>query len=74
MAKSDTDQFLDHNKLCAKGEAVHRPDHPGEQPIQPSRRVAVVGCMDARLDIRPARRTSFATQVVWSRKTPSGRW
>lgn len=51
MAKSNTDQFLDHNKSYAKGEAVHRPNHPGKQPIQPARRVAVVGCMDARLDI-----------------------
>jgi len=51
MAKSNTDQFLDHNRSYAKGEAVHRPSHPGKQPIQPARRVAVVGCMDARLDI-----------------------
>jgi carbonic anhydrase len=51
MAKSNTDQFLDHNKLYANGHAVHRPSHPGKQPIQPARRVAVVGCMDARLDI-----------------------
>jgi len=51
MAKSNTDQFLDHNKLYANGHAVHHPSHPGKQPIQPARRVAVVGCMDARLDI-----------------------
>jgi carbonic anhydrase len=51
MAKSSTDQFLDHNRRYASGEAVHRPTHPGKQPIQPARRVAVVGCMDARLDI-----------------------
>jgi carbonic anhydrase len=51
MAKSNTDQFLDNNTRYARGEAVHRPAYPGQQPIQPSRRVAVVGCMDARLDI-----------------------
>jgi carbonic anhydrase len=51
MAKSNTDQFLDQNRRYASGDAVHRPGHPGKQPIQPSRRVAVVGCMDARLDI-----------------------
>jgi carbonic anhydrase len=51
MAKSNTDQFLDHNRLYARGEAVHRPAHPGQQSIQPARRVAIVGCMDARLDI-----------------------
>jgi carbonic anhydrase len=51
MTKSSTDQFVEHNRRYAQGEAVHRPTHPGKQPIQPSRRVAVLGCMDARLDI-----------------------
>ncbi len=51
MARSNTDQFLDNNARYAAGEAPHKPAHPGPQPIQPSRRVAVVGCMDARLDI-----------------------
>jgi carbonic anhydrase len=51
MAKSSTDQFVENNRRYAQGEAVHRPNHPGKQPIQPSRKVAVVGCMDARLDI-----------------------
>lgn len=50
MAKSGTDQFLGHNRLYAKGEAEHRPNHPGKQPIQPSRRVAVAGCVDALRD------------------------
>jgi carbonic anhydrase len=51
MANSMTDRFLDNNKQYAGGQAVHKPVHPGKQPIQPSRRVAVVACMDARLDV-----------------------
>lgn len=48
---SETDKLLENNKLYSKGEATHKPRHPGKQPIQPSRRVAVVACMDARLDV-----------------------
>lgn len=51
MPKSQTDQLLENNQRYARGEAVHRPNHPGQQAIQPARRVAVVGCMDARLDV-----------------------
>jgi carbonic anhydrase len=51
MSDSHTDQFLKNNQLYANGQAVHQPTHPGKQPIQPSRRVAVVACMDARLDV-----------------------
>lgn len=51
MSKSVTDQLLENNRLYASGKAVHEPAHPGKQPIQPSRRVAVVACMDARLDV-----------------------
>jgi carbonic anhydrase len=51
MTKSVTDQLLENNRRYADGHAVHQPVHPGKQPIQPSRRVAVVGCMDARLDV-----------------------
>lgn len=51
MAKSNTDQFLDSNKQYADGQAVHKSVHPGVQPIQPSKRVAVIACMDARLDV-----------------------
>lgn len=46
-----TDQLLDNNRRYASGESVHVAKHPGKQPIQPARRVAVVGCMDARLDV-----------------------
>ena len=51
MADSKTDQFLENNKQYANGQAVHEPAYPGKQPIQPSKRVAVLACMDARLDV-----------------------
>src|SRR5262245_20624825 len=50
MAKS-TDLFIDNNRHYANGEPVHKAAHPGRQPIRPSRRVAVIACMDARLDV-----------------------
>lgn len=46
-----TDRFLDNNRQYADGKAVHTPSYPGKQPIAPSKRVAVVACMDARLDV-----------------------
>jgi len=51
MANVMTDRYLGNNKQYASGEAVHKPVHPGKQPIQPSKRVAVLACMDARLDV-----------------------
>lgn len=51
MSGPNTDQLLENNNLYASGQAVHKPGHPGKQPIHPSRRVAVVACMDARLDV-----------------------
>jgi carbonic anhydrase len=51
MGKSSTDQFLENNQKYSSGQALHMPTHPGKQPIQPSKRVAVVACMDARLDV-----------------------
>src|SRR2546430_17188193 len=51
MANAMTDRYLDNNKQYASGQAVHKPVHPGKQPIQPSKRVAVLACMDARLDV-----------------------
>ena len=51
MAKTNTDQFLEHNKQYASGQAVHKPAYPGKQPINPAKHVAVVACMDARLDV-----------------------
>jgi carbonic anhydrase len=51
MAKSHTDLFLDHNRQYATGMALHHAVHPGRQAIRPSKRVAVIACMDARLDV-----------------------
>jgi carbonic anhydrase len=51
MATSMTNQYLSNNKKYASGEASHKPAYPGKQPIQPAKRVAVVACMDARLDV-----------------------
>jgi carbonic anhydrase len=51
MATSITDQLLQNNQRYARGEAVHDASHPGPQPIRPARRVAVVACMDARIDV-----------------------
>ena len=51
MANSITDQCLDNNKQYASGEAKHKPNYPGKQPINPDKHVAVVACMDARLDV-----------------------
>lgn len=51
MANANTDQNLEYNRQYAGGQATHRPTYPGKQPINPARRVAVVACMDARLDV-----------------------
>lgn len=51
MAASATDELLTNNARYARGEAVHDSAHPGGQAIQPSRRVAVLACMDARIDV-----------------------
>ena len=51
MALSNIDQFLKNNQQYATKGAVHKAIHPGPQPIQPAKRVAVVACMDARLDV-----------------------
>jgi carbonic anhydrase len=51
MAASITDQTLENNRQYARGQAIHKSAHPGKQPIQPARRLAVVACMDARLDV-----------------------
>ena len=46
-----TDQTLQNNQQYASGKVLHKAGYPGEQPIQPAKRVAVVACMDARLDV-----------------------
>ena len=51
MSSSITDQCLENNQEYSEGKAVHDSAHPGEQPIQPAQRLAVVACMDARIDV-----------------------
>ncbi|MEY3189905.1 MAG: hypothetical protein RIS10_22 [Pseudomonadota bacterium] len=51
MANVHTNKYLENNKLYASGEQVHNSAHPGEQPINPAKNVAVVACMDARIDV-----------------------
>lgn len=51
MPKSVTDELLERNREYSAGKALHLAKHPGKQAIQPARRVAVVACMDARLDV-----------------------
>ena len=51
MANSKTDQYLENNKLYASGQSINKPTYPGKQPINPAKHVAVVACMDARIDV-----------------------
>src|SRR5688572_31789387 len=51
MANKMTDGYLANNKQYASDQAVHKPNYPGKQPIRPAKHVAVVACMDARLDV-----------------------
>lgn len=51
MTNSTVDEYLANNERYAAGETMHESAHPGKQPIQPARRVAVVACMDARIDV-----------------------
>ena len=51
MANVNTNQYLENNKKYAAGQAIHKPTYPGKQPINPDKHVAVVACMDARLDV-----------------------
>ena len=51
MADKMTDRYLDNNRQYADGQAVHKSGYPGKQPINPDKHVAVVACMDARLDV-----------------------
>lgn len=51
MANTNTDKYLENNRQYASGQAIHKPNYPGKQPINPAKHVAVVACMDARLDV-----------------------
>jgi len=45
------DEYIENNRKYAEKSALHDPAYPGSQPIQPARRLAVVACMDARIDV-----------------------
>jgi carbonic anhydrase len=45
------DEYLKNNERYANGETLHKAAHPGKQKIQPAKRLAVVACMDARIDV-----------------------
>jgi carbonic anhydrase len=51
MTRSITDECLENNQSYSAGQSVHDSSHPGQQPIQPAKRLAVVACMDARIDV-----------------------
>lgn len=51
MPASTIDQYLEKNRQYAAGLTQHKAAYPGPQKIQPARRVAVLACMDARLDV-----------------------
>lgn len=46
-----TNELEENNNKYVNGEKIHNPVYPGKQKIQPSKRVAVIACMDARLDV-----------------------
>ena len=43
--------YLKNNKQYASGKSLHKPNYPGKQPINPAKHVAVLACMDARIDV-----------------------
>jgi carbonic anhydrase len=51
MATSSIDQLLLNNAQYASRQALHNPVFPGPKQIQPAKQLAVVACMDARLDV-----------------------
>jgi carbonic anhydrase len=46
-----TDECVQNNSKYSTRTALHNAAFPGPKPIQPARRLAVVACMDARLDV-----------------------
>jgi carbonic anhydrase len=51
MATSSTEQYLRNNQQYASGRSLHEAGYPGRQRIQPAKHLAVLACMDARLDV-----------------------
>lgn len=51
VAKQVTSLLLENNKLYAEGNSLHKSRHPGRQGIRPSLKLAVIACMDARINV-----------------------
>ena len=70
-------KFVSNNEQYVAGEALHDPTFQGAQPIHPAERLAVVTCMDARIDVEDAlgiqtgTLTSFEMREVWWMKVRS---
>ena len=45
------DDYLNDNRQYANKASLHKASYPGPLPIRPAKRLAVVACMDARLDV-----------------------
>ena len=45
------DDCLNNNRQYARKASLHTAAYPGPKPIRPAQRLAVVACMDARLDV-----------------------
>jgi|SRR5262245_58901054 len=45
------DDCLRNNQQYGRRAALHTPTYPGSKPIKPAQRLAVVACMDARLNV-----------------------
>lgn len=50
-AAAAIDDYLKNNAQYAEKAALHKASYPGPKPIPPAKRLAVVACMDARLDV-----------------------
>lgn len=50
-AAAAIDDYIKNNAQYAEKAALHKASYPGPKPIRPAKRLAVVACMDARLDV-----------------------
>jgi len=70
---STTDELLANNASYAASFASRSPgdqESPGSLPLKPSKHLAVVACMDARIDVHKIRGWPRATPT--SSATPAG--
>jgi Carbonic anhydrase len=50
-AAAAIDDYLNNNKQYVDKAALHKATYPGPRPIKPAKRLAILACMDARLDV-----------------------